>query len=104
MKYRAGVIGRTGRGDYGHGLDRVYLYMDEIEIVAIADDNTQGLVEAGKRLCVSKLYSDYREMLEKEDLNIVSVCPRWVKPHCEMVLAAAEVGACVFWKSRCAKH
>ena len=96
MKYRAGVIGRTGRGDYGHGLDRVYLYMDEIEIVAIADENTQGLAEAGKRLGVSKLYSDYREMLEKEDLNIVSVCPRWVKPHCEMVLAVAEAGACVF--------
>ena len=32
-KYRAGVIGRTGRGNYGHGLDQVYLEMDEVEIV-----------------------------------------------------------------------
>ena len=96
MKYRAGVIGRTNRGNYGHGLDQVYLYTDEIEIVAVADENTQGLAEAGKRLGVSKLYSNYREMLEKENLDIVSVCPRWVQPHHEMVLAVAEAGACVF--------
>ena len=95
-KYRAGVIGRTGRGDYGHGLDQVYLYMDEIEIMAIADEDPQGLTVAGKRLGASKLYSDYREMLEKEDLDIVSVCPRWVQPHYEMALAVAETGACIF--------
>ena len=45
-KYRAGVIGRTSRGNYGHGLDRVYLEMEEIEVVAVADDNPEGLKEA----------------------------------------------------------
>ena len=95
-KYRAGVIGRTGRGNYGHGLDRVYLEMDEVEIVAVADDNPEGLKEAGKRLGVSKLYSDYREMLSSEQFDIVSISPRWVAPHLQMVLAVAEAGACVF--------
>lgn len=95
-KYRAGVIGRTGRGSYGHGLDRVYLEMEEVEIVAVADDNPDGLIEAGKRLGVSNLYADYREMLKKERFDIVSVGPRWVAPHIDMVLAVAKAGACVF--------
>ena len=95
-RFRAGVIGRTGRGNYGHGLDRVYLQMNEVEIVAVADDDAKGLEEAGERLGVSNLYPDYREMLEKEEFDIVSVCPRWVAPHLEMVQAVAEAGACVF--------
>ena len=98
-KYRAGVIGRTGRGNYGHGLDRVYLEMEEIEIVAVADDDPDGLKEAGMRLGTDNLYADYREMLQKERLDIVSVCPRWVAPHLDMVLAVAEAGACIFLAS-----
>ncbi|MFQ6043277.1 MAG: Gfo/Idh/MocA family protein [Candidatus Poribacteria bacterium] len=95
-EYRAGVIGRTGRGNYGHGLDRVYLEMDEVEIVAVADDNPEGLKEAGQRLGTSNLYIDYREMLEKEKFDIVSVAPRWLAPHHDMVLAVAGSGSCVF--------
>ena len=95
-KYRAGVIGRTGRGDYGHGLDRVYLEMDEVEIVAVSDDDPEGLRQAGERLGVSQLYTDYREMLAEERFDIVSVSPRWAAPHLEMVLAVAQAGACIF--------
>lgn len=94
--YRAGVIGQTGRGDYGHGLDEVYLKMDDVEIVAIADDNPEGLKEAGKRLGVSNLYADYRDMLSTEQFDIVSVSPTWVEPHLPMLLAVAQAGACVF--------
>ena len=38
-RYKAGVIGRTGRGDYGHGLDIAYLQMEDVDIVAVADDD-----------------------------------------------------------------
>ena len=31
--YRVAVIGRTGRGNYGHGLDMVWKSMDNVEIV-----------------------------------------------------------------------
>ena len=103
-KYRAGVIGRTGRGNYGHGLDRVYLEMDEVEIVAVADDNPDGLIEAGKRLGVSKLYADYQEMLKREKFDIVSVAPRWVAPHLDMALAVVEAGACIFFEKPMARR
>src|SRR5215831_17441398 len=36
-KYRVAVIGRTGRGGYGHGLDVVWKGIDNAEIVAVAD-------------------------------------------------------------------
>lgn len=95
-RFRAGVIGRTGRGGYGHGLDRVYLGMDEVDIIAVADDDPEGLKEAGRRLGVVNLYSDYREMLAKESFDIVSICPRWLGQHADMVKAAATAGACIF--------
>jgi len=36
-KVRVAIIGHTGRGDYGHGLDTVWLKCDRAEIVAVAD-------------------------------------------------------------------
>ena len=90
--YRAGVIGRTNHGNYGHALDTVYADSPDVDCVAVADDDDVGLQAAGERLGVTALYADYREMLEKEELDIVSVAPRWVDCHHEMVIACAEAG------------
>lgn len=95
-RYRAGVIGCTGRGGYGHSLDTVYLDMDEIDLVAVADEDPVGLEEAGRRLGVEKRYTDYRDMLRKEWFDIVSICSRWPERHLEMVLEVAKAGACIF--------
>jgi len=95
-KYRAVVIGRTGRGNYGHGLDVVWNDMEQVQVVAVADENEKGRAAAAKRLKVSKAYADYREMLEKERPQIVSVAPRWLDCHRDMVLACAEYGCHVF--------
>ena len=95
-KYRVAVIGRTGRGDYGHGLDEVWKHIEQADIVAIADENAKGRAETAKDLGVDKTYADYREMLDKERPQIVSVAPRWLDCHRDMVLACAEVGAHVF--------
>ena len=46
-EYRIGVIGRTGKGDYGHGLDVACTKVGGAKVVAIADENPQGL-EAAK--------------------------------------------------------
>src|SRR5687768_16392028 len=35
-RYRAAIIGHTGAGDYGHGLDVVFTGRDNIEVVAVA--------------------------------------------------------------------
>jgi predicted dehydrogenase len=92
-KYRVAVIGRTGRGNYGHGLDVVWNDIEQAQVVAVADEDAKGRAKAAKRLKVEKTYADYREMLEKERPDIVSIAPRWTDCHRDMVLACAEVGA-----------
>ena len=95
-KLRAGVIGATGKGNYGHGLDAVFSKLDGVGLIALADENEPGRAAAGKRLGVSRLHADYREMLKAERLNLVSVCPRWVDQRLAMVRAAAEAGCHVY--------
>ncbi len=95
-KYRVAVIGRTGKGNYGHGLDTVWLKCDRAEIVAVADENETGRAAAAKRLGAKSAYADFRKMLEKEKPQIVSVADRWPDCHRDMVVACAEFGASVF--------
>ena len=91
-KYRAAVIGHTGRGDYGHGLDKVWREIPEVEIVAVADADEQGLAAAVKRLGAPRASRDYRQMLDEVKPDLVSICPRWLDQHRDMVVAAAERG------------
>ena len=90
--YRVGVIGSTGRGDYGHAMDRAWLEIPRTRIVAVADDNTQGLAMAAERLSVKQTFADYHQMLADVDLDIVAICPRWVDQHRDMAVAAARRG------------
>ena len=94
--YRAAVIGRTGRGDYGHGLDVALLDQPKLTVVAVADENPTGRVAAAKRLGVDRAYDDYRAMLDREKPHFVVIGPRWVDAHKEMILACAERGIHVF--------
>ena len=95
-KYKVAVIGRTGRGNYGHGLDVVWNDIDRAQVVAVADEDAKGRAGAAKRLHAPRTYADYRRMLEKERPHIVSVAPRWLDCHRDMVLACAEYGCHVF--------
>ena len=89
---RAGIIGSTGHGDYGHHLDTAYEGLSSVEVVAVADPDAAGREAAAARTGATQLYADYREMLQAEDLDLVNVCPRHVDCHAEMVIAAAEAG------------
>lgn len=91
-RYRVAVIGHTGRGNYGHGLDEVWLEVPEAQIVAVADADEQGLAAAVKRLGNPKGYLDYRRMLDEVKPDLVTVCPRWIDQHRDMVVAAAASG------------
>ena len=89
---RAAVIGRTGRGDYGHALDEVWLELPGVELVAVADDNKVGLAKSASKLKVDKAYADYRQMLDEIKPDLVAIAPRWLDQHRDMVVAAAERG------------
>jgi predicted dehydrogenase len=64
--------------------------MEDVEIVSVAAiDNLEAI---SRKYAIPKTYQDYREMLEKEDLDLVSVCvPNFL--HHPVVVAAAEAGA-----------
>jgi len=91
-KYRVAVIGHTGRGDYGHGLDSVWLDIPEAAILAVADADEKGRAAAVARLKAGKGFADYRAMLDEVKPEFVSIGARWLDQHRDMVVAAAERG------------
>lgn len=95
-KYRAAVIGDTGHGDYGHGLDVIFNDRANIEVAAIADPDEAGRAKARQRCGAAREYRDYRELLAKERPQLVSVAMRWTDPHYAICKAALEVGAHLF--------
>lgn len=90
--YRAAAIGSTGKGNFGHGLDTCFLKNDRIELAAVADEDPAGLEKAVKATGAKRGYADYREMLTKEKLDLVSIGPRWVDRRVAMFSAAAQAG------------
>ncbi|MCX6907970.1 MAG: Gfo/Idh/MocA family oxidoreductase, partial [Verrucomicrobia bacterium] len=92
-KLRVAVIGHTGHGNYGHGLDTMWLRLPETEIVAVADVDEKGLAAEVKKLKLTKGYADYRAMLAETKPDIVAIAPRFIDEHRGMALAAVEAGA-----------
>ena len=94
--YRIGVIGHTGQGNYGHGIDTVWLQLSNCKIVGVADADEKGRAAAVNRLKAPRGFADYRKMLDETKPDIVAVCPRWLNQHRDMVVAAAERGMHVY--------
>ena len=92
---RVAVIGRTGRGDWGHAIDELWQDLEVAEVVAAADDDAAGLAAAVERhsLAAEASFRDWREMLATVKPDIVAICPRHLDCHAEMAIAAAEAGA-----------
>jgi predicted dehydrogenase len=91
-KYRIAVIGHTGRGNYGHGIDTVWFDIPGCEIVGVADADEAGRAAAVERLKAPKGYADYRQLLDETKPDIAAIGPRWLDQHRDMVVAAAERG------------
>ena len=92
-RLRVAVIGHTGGGNYGHGLDTMWLGIPDTEIVAVADADPAGLAAALKKLKVEKGFGEFQKMLSDVKPDIVAVAPRFVDEHRDMILAAIASGA-----------
>ena len=93
---RVVIIGHTGRGGYGHYLDRAFAGVADTEVVALADPDPAGRAAALKSSGASRSYADYYEMLRVEQPDIAVVASREIGDHLAMVLAAAENGAHIY--------
>jgi len=94
---RVAVIGRTGRGDWGHAIDQLWGGVEGVEIVAVADESEEGLAKAIERnkLDASRpgvAHRDWKVMLAEAKPDIVAICMRHIDCHAEMAIAAAEAG------------
>ncbi len=87
---RVAVIGHTGRGDYGHGLNTMWLGIPETEIVAVADADSKGLASAMKQLGDVSGFTDFQKMLIEIKPEVVAIGMRHVDQHRDVVLAAIE--------------
>jgi predicted dehydrogenase len=103
---RVAVIGRTGRGDWGHAIDDLWERLLSggpesadgwlaADVVAAADEDPAGLAAAAKRHSLDETvaFGDWRKMLAAVKPDIVAICPRFVDCHAEMAIVAAEAGA-----------
>jgi predicted dehydrogenase len=90
---RVAVIGHSGRGNYGHGLDIVWQKIPGMEICGVADASEAGLNLELKKLGIDAGFRDYRRMLDEVRPEFVSICPRHADQHRDMALAAIESGA-----------
>lgn len=89
---RAAVIGHTGRGDYGHGLDAIFRGRAGIELVAVADPDSAGRDRAVRATGAARGYADWREMLAKERPALVSIAMRHADQHAEIALGCIAAG------------
>ncbi len=92
-RLKAAIIGHTGAGDYGHGIELVFKDMADVAVVAVADPNDAGRAIAKAACGAARDYADYRAMLEKEKPDLVAIGPRWATAHHVMSMAALQSGA-----------
>lgn len=90
--HRIAVIGSTGKGDYGHGLDVCWKDVPNTHVVAVADDDPKGRAAAAKRIGIDQTFADYREMLDRAKPFAVSIAMRWIDRHAEIATACGERG------------
>ena len=90
-KYRVGIV---GCGNISRTHMHAYRAVFATDVVAAADIQEEKLKAFSEAYRITALYTDYKEMLDKENLDIISVCTL-ADAHCEITVAAAQGGVCV---------
>ena len=92
-RIRVGIIGHTGSGNFGHGVDLVWQRVSGTTVVGVADADPTGLATARQRLGGVPGFASYRAMLAEARPDIVAICPRHAHEHRDMIVAALVAGA-----------
>jgi predicted dehydrogenase len=89
-KVRVGIIGAGGIARGAHAPAYAAI-PDQAKMVAVAEVEEERSKAFAKEFSIPRVYTDYNQMLEKEDLDLVSVC---VPPflHRDATVAALKAG------------
>ena len=88
-------VGMIGVGQIGKAHVREYAEMDSVEIVAIADLNEAEAQRVADMHGVPNVYTDFRQLLARDDIESVDVCLH-NNFHMPITVAALEAGKHVF--------
>lgn len=67
-------IGMIGAGLIGKAHLRNYANMEDVQIVSICDINEQEALKVAHEFHIPHVYTDFREMLKRDDIEAVDVC------------------------------
>ncbi len=92
-RLKAVVIGHTGRGDYGHGLEGIFNNRAGIELAGLADPDADGRAKTAAKIGAPRQYADYRQMLAREKPDLVSLGMRQADQHHQIALDILRANA-----------
>ena len=93
-RVRLGMIGMSGRGT---GTMRLILSMDDVDVVAVCDLyedralNAKNVAEQARPGTVVDAYTDYRQLVERPDIDAVYITSSW-DAHGYLAVAAMNAG------------
>lgn len=91
-KVRIGII---GVGQIGKHHLRTYADIPEAEVVAVADLRADEAARVAQERNIPSVYTDYRELLARDDIQSVDVCLH-NRLHAPVTIAALEAGKNVY--------
>jgi predicted dehydrogenase len=69
----------------------VFKSLPDIEVVSVVDNNESLAKEVANEFSIGKFYADYKEALNSDDVDLVSICtPSFT--HSDIIIHAAESG------------
>ncbi len=88
-KLKVGIVGAGGIAQFGHIPS--FQKLAEVEVVALADPNKEKLEMVAKRFQIPETFADYRELIGKKEIDIISICsPNYL--HKEQAILALSAG------------
>ncbi|MGX7417903.1 Gfo/Idh/MocA family protein [Carnobacterium gallinarum] len=88
QKIRVGII---GTGGIAHEHIKAYQQMEQVELVAFCDINSEQLAKMAALYGIQETYATKEELLLQADIDAVSVCT-WNAAHAECAIAALDAG------------
>ena len=71
--YRVGLL---GVGPRGLSQARAYMLHPRTELVALSDIDTKRLATAAAEFGLERTYTEYRELLDRENLDVINIPTR----------------------------
>ncbi|MBP1993688.1 Gfo/Idh/MocA family protein [Paenibacillus eucommiae] len=89
-------VGAVGTGSMFKGVHLpAWLLNSDVELVALCDTNIEVAQKIADEQGISDVYEDYRDMLARDDLDIINICTPNLY-HSEVAVAALQSGKHVF--------